>query len=329
MGRKLLTKAAAASTARSSLVTVVLVLAVAGPSVFLVSEGDQAGAGTIVVAVVLIVLALIAAVTVGFVLSGVDPEAEAIADRLVPQTDQRVLIERWLRRTRWARNLGGMAGLLWWFLGTQARGPLLVCGLGGVALGSMAAQLHQARHRPGLRTASLEQRTVSQYTDRATRLELLLPGLGAVALVAAGSSAMVLSDEASPSVLWLALAALAVVALGAGLQRRVARRPRPALPNDLRYADDLARILAIGKGLGQPAGYWATALLAAAVGQLEPVIGIWAFLVMGLLWFWALNSWWQNRRLGLHHVLSWPSPDPTPGSEQDDGDHTEPAVGTR
>lgn len=258
--------------------------------------------GTILLALLVVVLGGSAAL-----LSGVDPEADAIADRLVDEPDQQLLLARWLRRTRWARNVGGMAGLIWWLLATQGRGQLLVFGLGGVALGSMAAQLHQVRQGSGMRTASLEHRSVSGYATVATQRQLLIIAIGAVVLVVIALFAVVGTDRGEPSgraPLWWAVAALAVLAVGAGLQRTVARRPRPALATGLRYADDLARILAIGRGLGEPTAFLAAAMLAVGFLAAESTIGWPAGIVALGLQMYAVVTWWQNRRLGLHHLVT-------------------------
>lgn len=262
-------------------------------------QSDSASAGTIIFLVIFALVVLAAVVSAGITLSGVDPEADEIADRLVPAPNQQLLIARWLRRTRWARNVGGAAGLLWWVIGTQARGPILVLGLGGVAIGSMAAQLHQVRPRSGLRTASLEQRSIARYAPTSTQRQLALSALGAVVVAVIGVIGLVRIDDAGSTPMVWAGAALAVVAIAVGLQYRVSHRPRPALGPELRYADDLARSLAVGRGLGEPAGYWATALLASGASALEPVIGPLALMLSGVLWFYAVLAWWQNRRLGL------------------------------
>jgi hypothetical protein len=81
------------------------------------------------------------------------------------------------------------------------------------------------------------------------------------------------------------------------------------------YADDLARALAIGRGLGEPAGYWAIALLGSAVHAVEPVVGWLGSIVATGLWLYAVLAWWQNRRLGLANVVGGASPPPAAGPE--------------
>ncbi|MCP3909754.1 MAG: hypothetical protein GY745_02905 [Actinomycetia bacterium] len=250
---------------------------------------------------VLVVLLLIGATLIGARLAGVDPEAQLIANRLMTNSEQRRLMTRWLQRTRWARNVGGYAGLTWWLFGTSLRGDLLLCGFGGIALGSMAAQLHHVRRRPGPRTASLERRSVSDYLNLAVRRRMIGVAVASAVLAAAG---LVLPD-AQRAFRW-GLTALVVVALAHAVQWRVATRPRPALAADLTEADDLARGLAIGRGLAQPAVYCALVMFAHGAGGLEPSLGWLAVLIGMAAWLYALAAWWGNRRLGLDRIIDQP-----------------------
>jgi hypothetical protein len=84
----------------------------------------------------------------------------------------------------------------------------------------------------------------------------------------------------------------------------VVTRARPAVSEGLTRADDLARELAIGRGLGRPAAYFALALVARACSALQPTIGDAAQVLGVAAWLTALVLWWQNRRLGLDLLTS-------------------------
>lgn len=253
-----------------------------------------------------IAAALLAGLTrIGVLLAGVDPDAELIANRLAASADERRLLARWLNRTRWARNVGGIAGLVWWVLGTSAQGDVLLYGIAGVTLGSMAAQLHHARPRSGLRTASLDQRRLIDHLTPARARPMVAAGIAALGLVAGG----LLLDEVGSAARW-GSAALVVLGATVVVQARVAGRPRPLLGSGLRRADDLARELAIVRGLAQPATYLCLALVAHGAGRLEPALGGLATVLSVIAWLTALRLWWRNRRLGLDHLLDAP-PQPT------------------
>lgn len=247
------------------------------------------------VATAFLILGLIGA---AISLSGVDPGAELIASRLAPANDQRLLLTRWLRRTRWARNVGGYAGLLWWAFGTGFEGGILVYGVAGLTIGSMAAQLHHVRRRPGPRTASLAPRGLEAYVSRTTQTQMTIVAAIAAAVVVAG----VAFDHAGTASAWGA-AALVVLCAGRLIQGRVASRARPALATGLERADDLARSLAIDRGLARPATYCGLAMIASGVAQFEPTIGDWAGLLSAAAWLLALIAWWRNRRLGLDALI--------------------------
>jgi hypothetical protein len=89
-------------------------------------------------------------------------------------------------------------------------------------------------------------------------------------------------------------------------QQRVATRPRPAVSDKLRRADDLARELAIGRGLARPATFFALALVARGCISLTPAIGGLGRVLGGAAWLYALYLWWHNRRLGLDFLLTEP-----------------------
>jgi len=257
----------------------------------------------IVIAALVLLLVLLAVIKIAATLSGFDPDAPLIAAQLAPLADQQDLLARWLQRTRWARNVGGYTGIAWWVFGTHGQGDPLLFGIGGVALGSMAAQLHQIRRRTGPRTASLDPRALSDYLPDHARRRMIAVAAAASIMVVAGLAI----SEARPSARW-ATAAIAVLVLVHAVQRRVAARPRPAVTIELRHADDLARELAVGRGLAYPATYLSLAMIAHGAAYFEPSIGAFATAVSTLVWLYALRSWMQNRRLGLDYLIDEPQP---------------------
>jgi hypothetical protein len=173
-----------------------------------------------------------------------------------------------------------------WIVGTSGRGDLLLLGTGGIAIGAMLAELHHVRPRKGPRTAGLRVRSVDDYLMSQDARRMIIVSLLAGAVVIVG----------------------AVVALGTArlAQVRVATRPRPALSESLTRADDLARELAIGRGLARPATYFALALIARGCYSLMGVGGVIGNLGRvcgGAAWLYALYLWWHNRRLGLDFLL--------------------------
>ena len=255
----------------------------------------------LVVVGLLAVLVVITLARLAVMLAGVDPEADRIAQGLATGPAQRRLLARWLQRTRWARNVGGVAGLAWWLLGTSAQGDLLLYGVGGLAIGSIAAQLHQVGRVRGPRTASLERRSLDGYLQPGRRWRMIAVAAGGALLALAGLA------TGSAAATRFGAVAVAVVAVAHLAQRRVAGRPRAALPPLLQDADDLARALAIDRGLAQPATYFGLVLIAHGAIGLEPTIGAAATAISLAAWIYALYAWWQNRRLGLDWVMA-PAP---------------------
>ena len=290
---------------------VALLVFISLPVVLFARASSDSGGGAsipqLVVVGLLGVAVLVLVIRLPAMLAGVDPDAAVIAAGLTAAPDQQRLLTRWLQRTRWARNVGGVAGLVWWVFGTSLQGDVLLYGVGGVAIGSVAAQLHHVTRPSGTRTARLDRRTVADYLPPGWRRRMIATAALAAALAVAG---LVLDDSGSAAP-W---GGAALVALGAChvVQRRVAGRPRPALATGLALADDLARQLAIDRGLAQPATYFALALIAHGASELEPSLGGWATLISVGAWLYALSAWWRNRRLGLDAVLDRPLPAPAP-----------------
>ncbi|MFN8018666.1 MAG: hypothetical protein U0P45_11140 [Acidimicrobiales bacterium] len=92
-----------------------------------------------------------------------------------------------------------------------------------------------------------------------------------------------------------AAAAIVVVAARHWAERRIADRPRPALPPPTIDADDRVRQLGASQGVGAPATCLVLLLIASAVAPV-PFVGPLA--AIGLL-ISAFVRWWQGRSLGL------------------------------
>jgi len=274
-------------------------------SVLLVARNGGDGSGWsvtgIVVFVVLAALVLVVILNFGLQLAGFDGEASEIAEHLSNDLEQRRLLARWLGRARWARLVGGFSGCLIWILATHTRGDLLLYGTGGIAVGATLAELHHIRPRRGPRTARLDVRSVGDYLMRQDAQRMIGVGVVAFAVAATG----LVATDARPAI-WWGLSAGAVLAAARLAQQRVASRPRRAISAKLTRADDLARELAIGRGLARPATFFALALVARGFFSLTPAIGGLGELLGGAAWLYALYLWWHNRRLGLDFLLTEP-----------------------
>jgi hypothetical protein len=228
--------------------------------------------------------------------------ATEIADHLASDPDQRRLLVRWLTRARWARFVAGFSGCLMWIVGTSGGGDLLLLGTGGIAIGAMLAELHHVRPRKGPRTAGLRVRSVGDYLMSQDARRMIIVSLLAGAVVIVGAV-----EGHSRAAMWWGLGALFALGTARLAQVRVATRPRPALSESLTRADDLARELAIGRGLARPATYFALALIARGCYSLMGVGGVVGSLgrvCAGAAWLYALYLWWHNRRLGLDFLLT-------------------------
>lgn len=292
-----------------------------------VAYGDDGG-GTASLASV---LALVAATLLGgfflFVLgrnlAGHDPDAGRIAARLSADEPSRLLLTRWLQRMRWRRWLGGFLGVLFGLLLSPASQPdLLILGFAGIMLGSLSAELHHWRPAGGSgpRAAELGRRRLADYTVR--REQWTLAGLGLVAAAVAGIDLSVgrLAGEgdSEPGGAWpWSVSILVVLAVVLAMQWRIVTRRRPALPAELRLADDLARRLAVSRGVTRPGLVLALALLGEALDRVgAPVVG-------GLAWLASVGLWLFSRRLGLDGLLDEP---PAPGTGPDSATAGAPAV---
>jgi hypothetical protein len=286
---------------RRVLVPLALV-AIATPVLLVARSGDDAGTSDILTIVLLmIVAALILFVVVNYALqfAGFDGEASEIAGHLARDPEQQRLLARWLGRARWARFVGGFAGCLVWVLGTQSHGDLLLLGTGGIAAGAMLAELHHIRPRVGPRTARLDVRSVGDYLMRQDARRMIGTAFGAGVVAVAG----LVADDVRAAT-WWGLGAVGALAVARLAQRRVATRPRPAVSDKLTRADDLARELAIGRGLARPATFFALAMVARGCYSMMPAIGQAGRLLGAAAWLYSLYLWWHNRRLGLDFLLT-------------------------
>ena len=229
-----------------------------------------------------------------------DPAASAIAARLGEKPEQQLLVARWLGRSRWYRNVGGVAGVLCGFF-IGGFGGLVLVGLIGLTFGSLAAELHLLRPdrisgtRPtGPRVAGLERRSLRRYWDPARQLALAAAGAAGVWLLLANRVGLV-DDLRVPWVVGVVM----IVGSALFLQWRVATRPRPALPGSLRSADDLIRSLAVTHGIANPAITLALAFLGQGLSDTATGLSVMA-------WLTALALYWRFRRLGLDHLLDEP-----------------------
>jgi hypothetical protein len=278
-------------------IAIIAVCMVAGTMIVRVGSGSGLVASSIVPMAAVLVAGTLALIGVTRALAGYDDEADEIADRLIDGSTQRQLLTRWLERARWARYVGGFAGILAWLLGTQTQGDVLVFGSLGICCGAVLAEAHHFRRPSGPRRARLEVRDVHDYLDVVDARRMTFVAAVALATIAAGG----LVDDGSATVWWGsgALTTLSIIHLA---QRRVASRSRPAVPDELRLADDLARRLAIGRGLAVPATYAALALVARGLIELGPEIAIAPFLGI-VAWCYGVALWWRNRRLGLDFLI--------------------------
>lgn len=237
--------------------------------------------------------------------AGFDPDARPMAERLAAHPEQQRLLTRWIARARWARSIGGLCGVIVWAIGTWFQGNLLVCGMAGIAAGAVAAEAHHLRRPRGRRIVAIDDvRTVGRYLlDQDARRMRLAAAFGG----AAAACGLVVPGAPAASIGY-GLAAASAIGLAVLAQRRVVRRPRPALPPDLRRADDLVRELAIGRGLARPFTYLSLALTSQACFELGAGDAPFPFELLGVAaGLYAILLWWVNRGLGLQFLLDEPT----------------------
>ncbi len=258
-------------------------------SVALVSTGEpQLG-----VTIVFLTIAGIGLLSLIAKLAGIDVQSREIAIEMTLGDDasdmKQALFERWLRRSRHYRYVGGTIGLILG-VGFANNGGLTeaLFGLfGGIAAGGALAELHVLqRRKAGPRAADLSTRQLNDYTSRSDSITM-----AAITIVslATGAAALLTTQAPGSRSLVLAGTSIAIVALTVGLQSIVTTRPRPAVDDELRKADDLLRHLAATQGFARPAIAVALMSLAFAVGDLgsDPLLGLAAFAIglAGIVWY--------------------------------------------
>lgn len=219
------------------------------------------------------------------------------------------------RRRAWRGTLAAISGMrAWrtvvnrWFRADAERsrshpcgrsGDILMFGTGGIAIGAVLAEMHHIRRSSGPRTAPVQASGVSDYLlERDARWMI---GVGAVAVAAPATGVWSADTRAAT---WWGLGSCAALGLARLAQYRVVTRARPAVSKNLSRADDIARELAIGRGLACPATFSALALVTRSFFALEPTIGNVARVLGVAAWITAFVLWWQNRRLGLDFLTS-------------------------
>ncbi len=269
-------------------------------------NGDSGGIDWVPAIVLAFALVLVcgALYTLGENLAGYDPDAARIAERLSGDEASRRLLTRWLQRARWRRWLGGFLGVVVGVLlmDNGGLGPVVLLGFAGIMVGSLSAELHHWRRvaGPGARAADLTRRHFGDYTVAGEQwlIGLLAAvALGVLAMEALGAE--VAGGGTGGAWPW-AVAALGVAAVVLAMQWRIVTRRRPALPAELRRADDLARRLAVSRGVAQPG----MTLLLTLVGEALAQIGLGA--IGDICQLLAVGLWIGTRRLGLDKLLRAP-----------------------
>lgn len=253
-----------------------------------------------VIATVIFGLALLATVGVlAMNLAGRDPGADQRAAALDPDPMATALLARWLSRSKHFRFVGGAAGFVLGF--GIVNDNILILALttfAGIAAGGALAEVHSLTRRTAkAASADIIVRDPRNYVDRSDSIAMAATAVTAVAIAA---FAAVSDLSASGSALLASITALAVIAATLLMQRFVIIRPRPALPADLRRADDLMRRLAATLGFTKPAIALALGLLAQSLTWLSSD----GVAVLGALLLWgAAIGWYVSSRQSSKNLL--------------------------
>lgn len=246
------------------------------------------GSGSRVALVITATAAVAFVFILGLNLAGHDPDADSRALSLDPDPVNAELLSRWMKRSKHFRFVGGMVGSIVGFgLLDNNVTPVILSLLAGIALGGALAELHSLRRRPSMaRSADMAPRRLDQYVSRIDTIALVAVGVGALAIMA---GALVGGRPNGGSVVFASLGALAIVGATSIMQRLVVLRPRPALPADLKRADDLMRRLAATQGFTRPAialaiGLLATALTSVGTGPGYSILAV-VLLVLATAWY--------------------------------------------
>lgn len=253
--------------------------------------------------VVLLVLALGTIVFGGtaliYNLAGPDPVAARLAREMHLGPAPRALAERWFRRSRYYRLLGGIVVLILYLglnNGAIEVDVLALAVLCGIAFGGAIAEIHVLRTpRPRAVAADITPRRMGDYANG--RDHFLMAVLAAISLVVFAAG---IGRWLDPETVWWSGLVVVLFAIVLIFQRLVATRARPALGSELRAADDLLRYLASTHGFARPAIGAAFLALAFAVAQDDG--GWWNFAgwgvltLAGLLWLYLGRTSTLGRR---------------------------------
>jgi len=267
--------------AATSLMLISIALFVLGAVFFTPTSADRNWT-TVVLLTLAIVLGIYAVLALVLRLAGIDVDSPDLA-REISSDDPlaEALLDRWLRRSRYYRFMGGFLGLL---VGLPM-GSILTATLAGIAAGGAVAEIHFLRRRRSTTAiAALRVRRLRDYADVVDAAAMAVVVLGAFAvLIVVGLGHG--SSLSAPH----ALTAVAVIVGAASMQFFVASRRRPAVRRELREADDLLRFLASTHGFARPAIALCFLLLGSAFagGDPEGVLAGVSLLatVTGLFWW--------------------------------------------
>ncbi len=266
----------------------------------LVAVSSDGGGGPLwlIMAVALTLTAFV--LTLGLNLAGHDPDAEERAAVLVSDGASQELLARWLRRSKYFRFVGGTVGCVLGIGFLDGSLLTLLCWiLAGVAVGGGLAEIHVVRRRSGARrSAELLVRRTADYVSHTDLLALIV--VGGLAIIFTVASVRSSADGRTVAMV-SSIGATVAVSAAAGLQRSVVLRHRPALPPDLRSADDLLRRLAATQGFTRPSIALGVALLARALSELGTGTGYGAG--AAVLWVAAL-AWYVSSRQSRSNLLS-------------------------
>jgi len=254
----------------------------------------------IAVIAVFVVAMLIAGAMLFVNLAGVDPDVDQRVANLTTDPASAELLTRWLSRSKHFRFVGGAAGFVLGLGWTNTSLlTLLLSLLAGVAAGGAAAELHSLR-RPTASPASANMivRRVGDYVQRVDAVAMAAIAVTASMVVVLSALS---SNSRSGSATIASAAALVVVVMTYAMQRFVIVRPRPALPADLRRADDLMRRLAATVGFTKPAIALSLGLLATGLEWFGSD-GLGTLLAL-LLWGASLG-WYIDSRQSSKNLLA-------------------------
>ena len=254
----------------------------------------------IAVIAVFVVAMLIAGAMLFVNLAGVDPDVDQRVANLTTDPASAELLTRWLSRSKHFRFVGGAAGFVLGLGWTNTSLlTLLLSLLAGVAAGGAAAELHSLR-RPTASPASANMivRRVGDYVQRVDAVAMAAIAVTASMVVVLSALS---SNSRSGSATIASAAALVVVVMTYAMQRFVIVRPRPALPADLRRADDLMRRLAATIGFTKPAIALSLGLLATGLEWFGSD-GLGTLLAL-LLWGASLG-WYIDSRQSSKNLLA-------------------------